>query len=75
MAFFALFLYLYYYIYIYIFIYPQTRVLSFPGLISVARDNVIYIYIYIYIYINEDKCHLLAAGHRYETLWANIYLD
>ena len=22
--------------------------------------------------LNEDKCHLLAAGHRYETLWANI---
>ena len=21
---------------------------------------------------NEDKCHLLVAGHRYETLWANI---
>ena len=22
--------------------------------------------------LNEDKCHLLVAGHRYETLWANI---
>ena len=22
--------------------------------------------------LNEDKCHLLLAGHRYETLWANI---
>ena len=25
-----------------------------------------------YIKLNEDKCHLLAAGHRYETLWTNI---
>ena len=22
--------------------------------------------------LNEDKCHRLVAGHRYETLWANI---
>ena len=22
--------------------------------------------------LNEDKCHLLVAGHRCETLWANI---
>ena len=22
--------------------------------------------------LNEDKCHLLVAGHRHETLWANI---
>ena len=22
--------------------------------------------------LNEDKCHLLVARHRYETLWANI---
>ena len=22
--------------------------------------------------LNEDKCHLLVAGHAYETLWANI---
>ena len=22
--------------------------------------------------LNEVKCHLLVAGHRYETLWANI---
>ena len=25
-----------------------------------------------YMKLNEDKCHLLLAGHRYETLWANI---
>ena len=25
-----------------------------------------------YMKLNEDKCHLLVAGHRYETLWANI---
>ena len=25
-----------------------------------------------YMKLNEDKCHLLAAGHRYETSWANI---
>ena len=53
--------------YIYIYIYPHTRVLSFPGLISVARVNEqrttnvtrvlkapgaeICLYIYIYIYI------------------------
>ena len=28
-----------YYVYIYTYIYPQTRVLSFPGFISVARVN------------------------------------
>ena len=22
--------------------------------------------------LNDDKCHLLVAGHRFETLWANI---
>ena len=22
--------------------------------------------------LNEGKCHLLVARHRYETLWANI---
>ena len=22
--------------------------------------------------LNEDKCHLLVAGHRHEILWANI---
>ena len=22
--------------------------------------------------LNEDKCHLLVAGHRYESLWAKI---
>ena len=22
--------------------------------------------------LNEVKCHLLVAGHRHETLWANI---
>ena len=22
--------------------------------------------------LNKDKCHLLVAGHRYETLWAKI---
>ena len=22
--------------------------------------------------LNEDKCHLLVAGHRYKTLWAKI---
>ena len=32
-------LYIYIYIHIYIYIYPQTRVSSFPGLISVARVN------------------------------------
>ena len=26
----------------------------------------------IYIKLNEDKYHLLVAGHRYEILWANI---
>ena len=25
-----------------------------------------------YMKLNEDKCHLFVAGHRYETLWANI---
>ena len=25
-----------------------------------------------YMKLNEDKFHLLVAGHRYETLWANI---
>ena len=25
-----------------------------------------------YMKLHEDKCHLLVAGHRYETLWANI---
>ena len=25
-----------------------------------------------YMKLNEDKCHLLVAEHRYETLWANI---
>ena len=25
-----------------------------------------------YMKLNEDKCHLLAAGHKYATLWANI---
>ena len=25
-----------------------------------------------YMKLNEDKCHLLVAGHRHETLWANI---
>ena len=25
-----------------------------------------------YMKLNEDKCHLLVAGHRYESLWANI---
>ena len=23
-----------------------------------------------YMKLNEDKCHLLVAGHRYESLWA-----
>ena len=31
--------YIYIYIYIYIHIYPDTRISSFPGLISVARVN------------------------------------
>ena len=22
--------------------------------------------------LNEDKCHLLVAGHKHESLWANI---
>ena len=34
-----LYIYTYIYIYIYIYIYPNTRVSSFPGLISVARVN------------------------------------
>ena len=34
-----IYMYIHIYIYIYIYIYPQTRVLSFPGLISVARVN------------------------------------
>ena len=25
-----------------------------------------------YMKLNEGKCHLLVAGHRYETLWSNI---
>ena len=25
-----------------------------------------------YMKLNEDKCHTLAARHRYETLWVNI---
>ena len=25
-----------------------------------------------YMKLNKKKCHLLVAGHRYETLWANI---
>ena len=25
-----------------------------------------------YLKLNEDKCHLLLAGHRYETLEPNI---
>ena len=25
-----------------------------------------------YMKLNKDKCHLLVAGHRYETLWAKI---
>ena len=25
-----------------------------------------------YVKLNEGKCHLLVARHRYETLWANI---
>ena len=25
-----------------------------------------------YMELNEDKCHSLVAGHRYETLWAKI---
>ena len=25
-----------------------------------------------YLKLNEDKCHLLVAGHRYETLWDKI---
>ena len=24
-----------------------------------------------YMKLSEDKCHLLVAGHRYESLWAN----
>ena len=24
---------------------------------------------------HPKQSHLLAAGHRYETFWANIYLD
>ena len=36
-------IYVYIYIYIYIYIYPQTRVSSFPGLISVARVSYLYI--------------------------------
>ena len=25
-----------------------------------------------YMKLNEDKCHLFVAGHRYESLWAKI---
>ena len=25
-----------------------------------------------YMKLNEGKCHLVIAGHRYETLWANL---
>ena len=25
-----------------------------------------------YLKLNEDECHLLVAGFRHETLWANI---
>ena len=25
-----------------------------------------------YMKLNEDKCHVLVARHRYETLWVNI---
>ena len=25
-----------------------------------------------YMKLNKDKCHLLVAGHRYETLWTKI---
>ena len=25
-----------------------------------------------YMKLNKEKCHLLLAGHRYETLWTNI---
>ena len=25
-----------------------------------------------YMKLNQDQCHLLEAGDRYETLWANI---
>ena len=25
-----------------------------------------------YMKLNEGKCHLLVAGHRYESLWAKI---
>ena len=25
-----------------------------------------------YMKLNEGKCHLVVAGHRYETLWANL---
>ena len=35
------------YIYIHIYIYPQTRVSSFPGLISVARVNKYFLFIVI----------------------------
>ena len=22
--------------------------------------------------LNQDKCHLLISGHKYESVWANI---
>ena len=25
-----------------------------------------------YIKLNQDKCHLLISGHKYENVWANI---
>ena len=25
-----------------------------------------------YMKLNEGKCHLVIAGHRYETLWVNL---
>ena len=70
-------IYIYIYIYIYIlyhiYIYPHTHVLSFPGLISVARVNKQYrvsiieytykyiysIQLYKYIYIIEDNIYTI----------------
>ena len=52
---------------IYVYIYPQTRVSSFLGLISVARVNeyrTIYIYIYIYIYIKELGHDLMNVKYK-----------
>ena len=53
------YIYSYMYIYIYIYIYPQTRVSSFPGLISVTP----LLYIYIYIHISLPRNEIVRLLH------------